>query len=199
MFQRSVILVVLVVVLVLAAGCGAPPPQSNGNDTAPNVDVNQNQNQNQQVPPAVAPKNTPKPQEMMQVTTYHATEDAMYLVAESQSVPKTANPAQTAIEHLVAGPQSSGLVSVVPAGTKVLGVSVRNHIAYADFNDDLIKNNHGGSTAEIMLVGAIVDTLTEFPEIEKVQILVNGKKVDTITGHLDTSQPLARSENLIKR
>ncbi|MBP2654834.1 MAG: gerM [Firmicutes bacterium] len=198
MFPRYVICAVLVVMLGLAAGCGAPPPKSDGNDTAaPNVDVNVKQNQ--QELPAPAPKNSPKAQEMMQVTTYHATEDAMYLVPETQSVPKTEHPLQTALENLVAGPQSSQLVSVVPAGTKVLGVKVKNHIAYADFSDDLIKSNHGGSTAEMMLVAAIVDTLTEFPEVEKVQIMVNGKKIDTITGHLDTSQPLARSENLIKR
>ena len=50
----------------------------------------------------------------------------------------------------------------------------------------------------MLLVAAIVDTLTEFPDIQKVQILVNGKKVDTIAGHMDTGEPLSRSEKVIK-
>ena len=73
------------------------------------------------------------------------------------------------------------------------------HIAYVDFNDKLVKNNTGGSTAEILLVAAIVNTLTEFHDIQKVQILVEGKKIDTISGHMDIGEPLSRSEKIIKK
>jgi germination protein M len=135
----------------------------------------------------------------MQITTYQSTKDAMYLVPEIHVVPKNSYPAKTALELLAASPIKPELVSVLPPGTKVLSVNVKNHIAYADFNDKLIKNNSGGSTDEILLVAAIVDTLTEFPEIQKVQILVNGEKVDTINGHMDTSEPLSRSEKIIKK
>jgi len=138
-------------------------------------------------------------QETMQITIYQATKDAMNLVPEIHVVPKSVHPAQTALELLTTGPSNPELISVVPRGTKVLSVNVKDHIAYADFNDKLIKNNPGGSAEEMLLVAAIVDTLTEFSEIQKVQILVNGKKVDTITGHMDTSEPLSRSEKIIKK
>ena len=49
-----------------------------------------------------------------------------------------------------------------------------------------------------MLVGSIVDTLTEFSEVKKVQILVEGKAVDTIAGHMDTEKPLSRMTGLLK-
>ena len=52
---------------------------------------------------------------------------------------------------------------------------------------------------EILTVGAIVNTLTEFPDVEKVQILVEGKKVSTLFGHLDVSDPLSRSPGIIKK
>lgn len=49
-----------------------------------------------------------------------------------------------------------------------------------------------------MLVGSIVDTLTEFPEVKQVQILIEGKKVETLGGHMDLTQPLTRMNDLLK-
>ena len=62
----------------------------------------------------------------------------------------------------------------------------------------LQKNFVGGSTGEEMLVGSVVNTLTEFPEIQKVQILVDGQEVETLSGHMDLSQPLPRMTELLK-
>jgi len=146
--------------------------------------------------------NTPLPasvQETMSVTVYSATKDAMYLVAEHYVVPKNTHPAQTAIELLVAGTKNADLVSVMPAGTKLRHISIKDQIAYVDFNENLVKNNTGGSASEMLLVAAIVNTLTEFHDIQKVQIMVAGKKIDTISGHMDTGEPLSRSEKIIKK
>lgn len=157
-------------------------------------------------PPNPPPKTseateTPAPpaQETMRLTVYHATKDAMHLVPEVHVVPKNNHPAQTAVELLLADPKSRDLVRVLPPGTKVRSLTIKDHIAYVDFNDKLIKNNGGGSATELLTVGAIVNTLTEFPEIEKVQILVEGQKVETLSGHMDVSHPLSRSEKIIKK
>jgi spore germination protein GerM len=48
-------------------------------------------------------------------------------------------------------------------------------------------------------VAAVVNTLTEFPDIHKVQILVEGKTVETLSGHMSVGQPLSRSEGIIKK
>jgi len=47
-------------------------------------------------------------------------------------------------------------------------------------------------------VGAIVNTLTEFAAVERVQILVDGEKVNTLFGHVDVTEPLGRSAAIIK-
>ena len=149
--------------------------------------------------PVVPNPPLPSGQETMIVTVYNGTTDAKYLVAEPHVVRKDDHPAKTSMELLVAGTKNVNLVSVIPTGTKLRNLSIKDKIAYVDFNDKLIKNNTGGSASEILLVAAIINTLTEFKEIQKVQIMVDGKKIDTISGHLDIGEPLSRSEKIIKK
>ena len=139
-------------------------------------------------------------QALSHVTVYYATPDAMYLVAEKHTITKTDAPAKAAVELLFAEPADKQLARVLPAAAKLRNLTVKDHVAYADFSDKLIKNNgSGGSAAERLIVGAIVNTLTEFPEIHKVQILIEGKAVETLYGHMDVSQPLSRAEGIIKK
>lgn len=173
-----------IVAAALTAGCangGGPQP------TLPAAEQSQ--------PASLAPSGA----ETMRLTVYYATKDAMYLVPEAQVVPKSEHPAQSALELLIQGPKNQELEKVFPEGTKLRRITIKDHVAYPDFNDTLVKNNGGGSTSEILTVAAIVNTLTEFPDIHKVQILVEGKKIDTISGHLDLSEPLSRSEKIIKK
>ncbi|EGO64288.1 GerMN domain-containing protein [Acetonema longum] len=133
------------------------------------------------------------------ITVYFATKDAIYLAPETATLDKPANPVQSAMELLMAGPKNKDLLPVIPPVAKLISIKVKDKIAYVNFNDKLKKQNPGGSTNEILTIGAIVNTLTEFPEIKKVQILIDGKVVQTLSGHLDISEPLSRSEGIIKQ
>lgn len=68
--------------------------------------------------------------------------------------------------------------------------------AYADFTRELAKKGQG-SYGEMMLCYAITNTLTEFPEIKRVQILIEGKKAITLSGHMDIEDPLTRNTTLL--
>ncbi|MCX7779994.1 MAG: GerMN domain-containing protein [Negativicutes bacterium] len=179
--------VALLLILLMIAGCAGNVPASQGADHS---DPAKNAGNSQPVAGQT---------EKMKITVYHATKDAMYLVPEVHEVERNNHPAQTALELLLAPPKSSDLVAVLPQGTKVRGISVKDHIAQVDFSSAIVKNNAGGSATEMLAVGAIVNTLTEFPDIHKVQILIEGKKVETLTGHMDVSEPLSRAEKIIKK
>ena len=56
-----------------------------------------------------------------------------------------------------------------------------------------------GSYGEMMLCYAITNTLTEFPEIKRVQILIEGKKAITLSGHMDIEDPLTRNTTYCKK
>ncbi len=137
-------------------------------------------------------------QNSMQLTLYYPSEDAIHLIPEVRSFPINDTPARTAVEALLSGTSQPQRAKVFPQGTKLRQLTVKDDIAYVDFNGSILKGN-GGSATEILLVTSVVNTLTEFPKIEKVQFLVEGKKIDTLYGHMDLTEPLSRSPGLIKK
>ena len=67
--------------------------------------------------------------------------------------------------------------------------------AFVDLSAARSSAKHpGGSLDEIFTVYTIVNALTvNLPAIQRVQILVDGKEVDTLAGHVDLRHPLAKS------
>ena len=94
-------------------------------------------------------------------------------------------------------PQDASMEDGFPIGTKVLSLKVdEKGTAYADFSKELTKKGQG-SYGEMMICYAIANTLTEFPNIKRVQILVEGKKVTTLNGHIDVEEPLIRNKDFL--
>ena len=81
--------------------------------------------------------------------------------------------------------------NTLPHGTRLIGLSVKDSTAYADFSSELAAGHQGGSSGEIQAVYSIVNTIAmNIPEIKRVQILIEGRSVNTLAGHIDISQPL---------
>ena len=103
-----------------------------------------------------------------------------------------------ALKSLLAGTTEKGQTNVFPKHVKLRSVKVQDGVATVDFSKELQKNFNGGSTGEEMLVGSIVNTLTDFPEVKKVRIRIEGEDVETLSGHMDLSEPLPRMTELLK-
>ena len=136
--------------------------------------------------------------DMVPVKVYFGAHDGQQLEAEIHRLKNDVPLVQRAMEILTEGPRNNELWAVLPAAAKVKSVIVKERIAYVDFSDEMLKQGFGGSSQEILAVSAIVNTLTEFPAVERVQILVEGKKVSTLFGHMDVTEPLGRSPGIIK-
>ncbi len=124
------------------------------------------------------------------------------LVREIYEQPKTDNIdlLQVSMETLIkTSPQKDGLINLFPERLKILNVKKIGSLVQVDFSKDLLQKKVGGSMNEILLVGSIVNTLTELPGVDSVQILVEGKKIETISGHLDLTDPIKRNESIIKK
>ena len=98
----------------------------------------------------------------------------MYLVREVHTVPKSEGIAVVALNELISGtPLTEGAFKVLPADTKILGISIKDGLATVDFSPEVLNANVG-AYAEVLGIASIVNTLTEFPTIQKVQFTVEG-------------------------
>lgn len=125
---------------------------------------------------------------------FYVAPDGIRLTAVEQEVmygEGTIEQAKRIIEAQLAAPKLP-LVSAIPTGTKLKTIFLTPRgEAYIDLSPELRANHPGGTTNEILTVYALVSVLTlNLPAITGVQILVDGKEVDTLAGHLDLRRPL---------
>jgi spore germination protein GerM len=132
---------------------------------------------------------------MVKATLFFVAEDGATLAPESTDVAFGASPSEQARHVLEAqlAPASRGRLSAIPAGVKVHAIYFTSKgDAYVDLSREIISGHPGGSLNEALTVYTIVSALTtNVREITAVQILVDGRQIDTLAGHIDLRQPLA--------
>jgi hypothetical protein len=124
------------------------------------------------------------------------------LIGEFREIFNTVSPGDRAkqiIADLISGPESANALRALPPTTRLRQVYVlANGTAYLDFSSDLREGIGGGSTEEILAVYAIVNSVViNINEVHRVGILVNGRTVATLNGHLDLRRPLRPDYSLI--
>ena len=149
---------------------------------------------------------TPK----VDVSIYFAkySDNQAYLEPEIRKISKDTNFYKTVIEELINGPLSKELYPTIPSDTKVNYVTIKDTIATVDFSKEIITSVEQiphSSTTEILAIYSIVNTLTNFEEIKKVKITVEGKDsgqidglyIEDFWGHLGIYETFSRDEEAI--
>src|SRR5579864_3085886 len=134
---------------------------------------------------------------------FYVSDDGSELVEVSQEVPFGETPVDQArriVEAQVAA-APAGLTSAIPAGTTVRSVFLDGHdAAYVDLSREVVTGHTGGSLDEALTVFSIVNAITvNLPDTPAVQILVDGRAVDSLVGHLDLRHPLGRSLEWVRK
>ncbi|HUX41982.1 MAG TPA: GerMN domain-containing protein [Rectinemataceae bacterium] len=106
-------------------------------------------------------------------------------------------PLTDALSALLAGPDESDLrqhlVSLIPTGTKLLGVRVQGTTAVVNLSEPFMYNHYGieGYAGQLKQV---VYTATAFPSVHDVQILIDGERHDYLGGEgVYIGKPLSRN------
>jgi spore germination protein GerM len=141
--------------------------------------------------------------EKKRVLVYFSDGAGEYLIGEKREILKrddVEEEAAEAIDELIKGPKGK-LIPTVPRQTKLLDLELgKGGVAKVNFNRALSKDHPGGSSAEVMTVYSIVNSLAlNFSQIKRVQILIDGKEIETITGHLSLRRPVLPKPDLVKR
>jgi spore germination protein GerM len=127
-------------------------------------------------------------------------EDGTRLRSVEQDVPYAELPIDQAREILNAqmAPPAPPLVSAIPAGTSLRALFITPQgQAFVDLSPEVAGGHPGGSVSELLTIYTVVHALTlNLPAVTSVQLLVDGKEVDTLAGHVDLRRPLAKSGDL---
>ena len=95
------------------------------------------------------------------------------------------------MEQLLEGPQTEGAKSAIPAGTKLINVSVVDGVCYVSLDENF--KNQDYQVNEAVVIYSIVDSLTELSTISKVQISVNGDTSGTYRDNFKLSDMYDRN------
>ncbi len=143
--------------------------------------------------PSVTRREKPTTGESRIIDLYFSDADGRRLALEAREIPwgETAATVLWSVQELISGPGKRNLSATIPGGVKVRSVFVRDRIAYVDLTSAVSSNHPGGSWSELLTVYSLVNTITEnFTEIDKVQLLIEGKESETLAGHIDINRPL---------
>jgi germination protein M len=170
---------VLGVSAMLLAGCSlfGPEKESTSIDPPPMSEPALEQTPSQAESPLTG---EPVPGDAVQATvdrTVYLLDANGYVVPVSLTLPKEEGVAKQVLSYMVKGgpvenmlPQ--GFQAVLPEGTKILGMVIKDGTATVDFSKEF-KNYDAKNEKKIM--DAITRALTEFPTIKNVSIWVSGK------------------------
>lgn len=117
------------------------------------------------------------------VDVYWIGPDVASAVATERTV-ATRGVGRAAVEALIDGPsaseQAAGLSSGVPADTLLLDLAVADGTATVDLSSEF--ESGGGATAILGRLAQLTYTLTQFPTVDRVRLLIDGRAVPTFSG-----------------
>ena len=108
------------------------------------------------------------------IKLYFASADGTSLVEETRVVThsKSISMEKLVMEQLIDGPNLSKCKATIPSATKLINVSVMDGVCYV--NVDRSFQNQDQEIREEILLYSIVNSLTELPGVNKVQLSING-------------------------
>jgi spore germination protein GerM len=151
--------------------------------------------------PATAPPGSAAAGRTIKARLFYVSDDGMRLTSVEHDVPfgEGVEQAREIINAQLA-PPAAPLVSAVPAGTTLRTLFITEQgDAYVDLSREAATAHPGGTLNELLTVYTIVSALTtNLPAVRAVQILIDGREVQTLAGHVDLRQPLAANPSLVQ-
>lgn len=182
--RRLVPIALLVFLIAVAlAGCGISRSGSATPSASPTASVPPSPTPSAASPsasPAISPSASPKARTM--VSAYFLR--GQPVGTAHRSVVATDAPAETALRELLVGPtaeeRAAGLHTQIPAGTRLLGLTIRDGLATVDlsgaFAAGVDPREDRGRLAQV------VYTLTKFPNVDGVRFHIDGVPLIFVNG-----------------
>lgn len=179
MNKKRVFSIIIIFICFLLVGCGKYDIINENNNNFPPIN--------------------PLPDDKIELILYYPNSTKDYLVPELRVVPRENEYIEKmAINELLKGTKDNNLATIIPENTRVLSLYVTDNIAYVSFSKDLIEKSYN-EKEEAFIIYSIVNTLTSLPEIEEVQILIDGKSENVLYKHYSIKEPLNFSDMIVTK
>ena len=187
---KYLLAIMTIVILAITAGCTQETSTSSSSTSSAQINKETSTSSTTE---------TTKKETMDKITIYFPSSNGDKLLPATRKINlNREDKYQAVVQALIDGPATDKEgIYIMPKNTQVLSVKVDKNIATVDFNKAFKTNFTGGSTGELMLIGAIVDSLTEFKDIKAVRFTVEGKPLEMLSGHLDLTEPQKRMNDLL--
>jgi spore germination protein GerM len=105
---------------------------------------------------------------------------------------------QAVLDLLFSPPPNASLERVIPEGTRLRAFYVIDRSGYLDISKEFLEPKQASPEAERLAVYALVNAIVlNSPGIDAVQILVEGRSIQSPWGWMDCSSPLGANLSLI--
>ena len=133
------------------------------------------------------------------IDLYFSNADHTALIPETRTLTLgLTDPLPSAImQALIGGPEDPDLVPVMPQGTMVEDVFMKDGVCYVDLNEEFQKNHLGGEMEEMLTIYSIVNSLNNVDGINYIQFLIEGKKVDFYKSYIRLDTFLTENMDLV--
>lgn len=84
-------------------------------------------------------------------------------------------PYKTLMQLLIDGPKNEKLEKLIPDGTVINKIELKNDILYIDLSKEFIEKHKGGEELESNTIYSIVNTMIQLTEVNGVKILIDGE------------------------
>jgi hypothetical protein len=117
-----------------------------------------------------------------------------YLHAEDRKIPMKSLQragAETIVEEYLRGPISVSLTNI-PRNARLIGIYKDvEKVLYIDLSEEFRRNFQGDAVAEFLLLKGLYESLiSNLQDIYDIKILIEGREVETIGGHIYLLYPL---------
>lgn len=132
------------------------------------------------------------------LTLYFANEEGTGLEKEECEVHYSSNISldKLVMTKLIEGPEHSDLQATLPSGTKIVMISVADGICYVNL-DETFRNDQNNEILEQVVLYSIVNSLTELPDVDKVQLSINGDSSGNLRYNCPLSELYEKDDSLL--
>lgn len=136
--------------------------------------------------------------ERTKLVLYFANEEGTGLVQTTEAVAYNSNISMEKLvtEHIISGPLSDRVYPVTDPGVGLMSVTTKDGICYVNLTKEFLVKQ-GRLTDEVVLY-AFVNSLTELPNINKVQFMIDSETEISFGEHSYLSEPFERNLEIVE-